>query len=206
MSARNVIVFVVDQTLMMVSRSHGVVFAASAKPPHRSTTISPSDTTATLAPTSRSLSKLAANASFTAVKRSSQVPATVVMAGDRTPPVRQTSSVVTQRTAHVNGIDLVVTEAGDGPPVILAHGFPESAYSWRHQLPTGPRRLPRHRPDQRLARQPPVASTTASIASADLIGLLDETGHDQGVCRPRLGAPSSCGSSSLDPGGGLSSA
>jgi pimeloyl-ACP methyl ester carboxylesterase len=26
-------------------------------------------------------------------------------------------------------------EAGDGPLVILVHGFPESWYSWRHQLP-----------------------------------------------------------------------
>ncbi|MDQ1423534.1 MAG: hypothetical protein QOD72_1032, partial [Acidimicrobiaceae bacterium] len=43
--------------------------------------------------------------------------------------------MATQRTAPVNGVELVVTEAGDGPPVILAHGFPESAYSWRHQLP-----------------------------------------------------------------------
>ena len=26
-------------------------------------------------------------------------------------------------------------EAGDGPLVLLVHGFPESWYSWRHQLP-----------------------------------------------------------------------
>lgn len=34
-----------------------------------------------------------------------------------------------------NGIRLAVHEQGDGPPVILLHGFPELAYSWRHQLP-----------------------------------------------------------------------
>ncbi|TMA49350.1 MAG: alpha/beta hydrolase, partial [Deltaproteobacteria bacterium] len=28
-----------------------------------------------------------------------------------------------------------VTEQGEGPPVVLCHGFPELAYSWRHQLP-----------------------------------------------------------------------
>jgi pimeloyl-ACP methyl ester carboxylesterase len=39
------------------------------------------------------------------------------------------------RTVHVNGIDLRILEAGDGPLVILCHGFPELAYSWRHQLP-----------------------------------------------------------------------
>ena len=32
-------------------------------------------------------------------------------------------------------IRLAVHELGDGPPLILVHGFPELAYSWRHQLP-----------------------------------------------------------------------
>jgi len=32
-------------------------------------------------------------------------------------------------------ISLVVHEAGDGFPVVLSHGFPELAFSWRHQLP-----------------------------------------------------------------------
>ena len=34
-----------------------------------------------------------------------------------------------------NGIRLAVHERGGGPAVILLHGFPELAYSWRHQLP-----------------------------------------------------------------------
>src|SRR5881628_2667036 len=36
-----------------------------------------------------------------------------------------------------NGIDMAVYEMGpkDGLPVLLLHGFPELAYSWRHQLP-----------------------------------------------------------------------
>ena len=34
-----------------------------------------------------------------------------------------------------NGIRLAVYERGDGFPVVLCHGFPELAYSWRHQLP-----------------------------------------------------------------------
>lgn len=34
-----------------------------------------------------------------------------------------------------HGIDLAVTDVGTGPPVILVHGFPELAFSWRHQMP-----------------------------------------------------------------------
>ncbi|NGO07748.1 alpha/beta hydrolase [Streptomyces sp. HC44] len=38
------------------------------------------------------------------------------------------------RTLHANGIDIHIAEAGDGPLVVLLHGFPELWYSWRHQL------------------------------------------------------------------------
>lgn len=37
--------------------------------------------------------------------------------------------------ADVNGIRLHYMEAGEGPLVVLLHGFPEFWYSWRHQLP-----------------------------------------------------------------------
>jgi len=38
------------------------------------------------------------------------------------------------RSIAANGITLDVLEAGGGFPVILCHGFPELAYSWRHQV------------------------------------------------------------------------
>ncbi|WP_047309051.1 alpha/beta fold hydrolase [Rhodopseudomonas palustris] len=38
------------------------------------------------------------------------------------------------RTIAVNGIDLFVREQGEGPLVILCHGWPELSYSWRHQI------------------------------------------------------------------------
>ena len=42
---------------------------------------------------------------------------------------------VTFRYINVNGIRMRIAEAGDnGPLVLLAHGWPESWYSWRHQL------------------------------------------------------------------------
>jgi pimeloyl-ACP methyl ester carboxylesterase len=34
----------------------------------------------------------------------------------------------------VNGITVHYVEQGEGPLVVFCHGFPESWYSWRHQL------------------------------------------------------------------------
>ncbi|GIZ50170.1 alpha/beta fold hydrolase [Noviherbaspirillum aridicola] len=34
-----------------------------------------------------------------------------------------------------DGLDLQVTVMGEGPPVILLHGFPENSHCWRHQMP-----------------------------------------------------------------------
>lgn len=39
------------------------------------------------------------------------------------------------KTADVAGLELHYVEAGDGPPVVLLHGFPEFWFSWRHQIP-----------------------------------------------------------------------
>ena len=43
-------------------------------------------------------------------------------------------SEVRHRTIETNGIAMHVAEQGEGPLVVLCHGFPESWYSWRHQL------------------------------------------------------------------------
>ena len=40
----------------------------------------------------------------------------------------------TERIVKANGISLNVVEQGQGPLVLLCHGFPESWHSWRHQL------------------------------------------------------------------------
>jgi pimeloyl-ACP methyl ester carboxylesterase len=42
---------------------------------------------------------------------------------------------MSERTVAVNGIELNVVDEGEGPLVVLCHGFPELAYSWRHQIP-----------------------------------------------------------------------
>ena len=33
-----------------------------------------------------------------------------------------------------NGIDIHYVTKGQGPAVVMCHGFPESWYSWRHQI------------------------------------------------------------------------
>src|SRR2546422_4146743 len=46
-----------------------------------------------------------------------------------------TMTQVQQRIVETNGIRMHIAEQGAGPLVVLCHGFPESWYSWRHQLP-----------------------------------------------------------------------
>ena len=43
-------------------------------------------------------------------------------------------SEITHRTIETNGIRMHIAEQGEGPLVLLCHGFPESWYSWRNQL------------------------------------------------------------------------
>jgi len=44
-------------------------------------------------------------------------------------------ATVNHRVINTNGINMHIAEQGQGPLVILCHGFPELWYSWRHQLP-----------------------------------------------------------------------
>ncbi|MGH9276001.1 MAG: alpha/beta fold hydrolase [Acidimicrobiales bacterium] len=91
-----------------------------------------------------------------------------------------------ERQVATNGIKLHVVEAGEGFPVVLAHGFPELSYSWRHQLPAladaGYKVIA---PDQRGYGQSdkPDAIPDYDIhhLTDDLLGLLDEAGHDRAV-------------------------
>jgi epoxide hydrolase 4 len=48
--------------------------------------------------------------------------------------MRLTDLQVTHKSAHVNGVRLEYVEKGEGPLVVLLHGFPESWWSWRYQI------------------------------------------------------------------------
>jgi pimeloyl-ACP methyl ester carboxylesterase len=91
-------------------------------------------------------------------------------------------------TVKTNGIDMAVYEMGpkDGFPVILCHGFPELAYSWRHQLPAlaaaGYRAIA---PDQRgyggTSRPANIEDYDMAHLTGDMAGLLDALGLEKAV-------------------------
>ena len=88
----------------------------------------------------------------------------------------------------VNGIELDVVEAGDpaGPAIVLAHGFPESSHSWRHQIePLVAAGYHVLAPDQRgygrSSAPKDVSAYGIEHLCGDLLGLLDATGHDDAV-------------------------
>jgi pimeloyl-ACP methyl ester carboxylesterase len=87
------------------------------------------------------------------------------------------------RRIATNGIELEVVEAGriGDPLVVLAHGFPESSLSWRHQMePLAEAGFHVLAPDQRgyASSTAPrdVAAYRVDHLAADLLGLLDDVG------------------------------
>lgn len=42
---------------------------------------------------------------------------------------------IKHHSVDANGVRIHVAECGSGPAVLMVHGFPESWYSWRYQLP-----------------------------------------------------------------------
>ncbi len=93
---------------------------------------------------------------------------------------------IRERTVATNGVELHVLEAGEGFPVVLAHGFPELAYSWRHQIPAlaaaGYRVIaPDQRGYGRSSRPEAIEDYDIVHLTGDLLGLLDELGEERAV-------------------------
>jgi epoxide hydrolase A/B len=91
-----------------------------------------------------------------------------------------------ERVVETNGVELFVVDEGDGPPVILSHGFPELSYSWRHQIPAlaaaGYRVLaPDQRGYGRSSRPGAIEDYDIVHLTDDLVGLLDDIGVEQAV-------------------------
>jgi pimeloyl-ACP methyl ester carboxylesterase len=88
--------------------------------------------------------------------------------------------------AHTNGIKMHYVEAGSGPLVVLCHGWPESWYSWRHQLPAlaeaGYRVVA---PDQRgygqTDKPEPIEAYNILNLVSDIVGLVNSLGEERAV-------------------------
>jgi len=92
---------------------------------------------------------------------------------------------VAHRTVGTNGIRMHLAEAGKGPLVLLCHGFPESWYSWRHQLPAlAEARFRAVAPDMRGHGQTDhpdaIDQYTLFHILGDMVGLLDALGAERG--------------------------
>jgi pimeloyl-ACP methyl ester carboxylesterase len=87
---------------------------------------------------------------------------------------------------QTNGISMRIAEAGSGPLVLLVHGWPESWYSWRHQVTglaaAGYRVIA---PDMRgygdTDSPVPAEEYRVDKLAADLVGLLDAVGEQTAV-------------------------
>ncbi|WP_239100276.1 alpha/beta fold hydrolase [Phycicoccus sp. CSK15P-2] len=89
-------------------------------------------------------------------------------------------------TIPVNGVELEVFESGQqnrGNPIVLCHGFPEHAYSWRHQMPALVAAgfhviAPNQRGYGGSSCPPEVTDYDIEHLSGDLVALLDHYGYD----------------------------
>ncbi|HZC39666.1 MAG TPA: alpha/beta hydrolase [Streptosporangiaceae bacterium] len=86
-------------------------------------------------------------------------------------------------TFEINGVALYVEEHGSGTPVLLLHGWPDSARLWRHQIPFlaghGFRVMaPDLRGFGRSGKPADVAEYRLRSSVADVAGILDALGVD----------------------------
>ncbi|MEM5343083.1 alpha/beta fold hydrolase [Paraburkholderia azotifigens] len=98
---------------------------------------------------------------------------------------------LTHHTVTANGIRQHYVEAGEGAPVVLLHGFPETHHAWRHQIPVLAERYRVIAPDLRGYgdTDKPASGYDKRTMANDLRALLRElsiervalVGHDRGA-------------------------
>ena len=95
-------------------------------------------------------------------------------------------SDLSHRSIETNGINMHFVEQGEGPLVIMCHGWPESWYSWRHQL-SALAEAGYHAvaPDQRGYGQTdkPEAIEAYNILqlTGDIVGLVSALGEEKAI-------------------------
>ena len=96
------------------------------------------------------------------------------------------AGAIRHRTIETNGIHMHLAEQGEGPLVVLCHGFPESWYSWRHQLPALAAAgfhtvAPDMRGYGRTDRPEAIDQYTLFHQVGDIVGLLDALGEEKAI-------------------------
>jgi pimeloyl-ACP methyl ester carboxylesterase len=94
--------------------------------------------------------------------------------------------MITHRNVEANGINVHLAEAGEGPLVVLLHGFPELWYSYRHQLPALAEAgyhavAPDMRGYGRTDSPADISQYTMPRLAGDVIGLVNELGGERFV-------------------------
>lgn len=93
-------------------------------------------------------------------------------------------TTVESRLIATNGVQLRADVAGDGPLVLLVHGFPGTAWSWRHQLPAlASAGWQGVAVDTRGygGSDRPASGYTSEVVEQDLLGVIDALGAEQAV-------------------------
>ena len=95
-------------------------------------------------------------------------------------------STITHRQVEANGLSVHIAEMGEGPLVLFCHGFPESWYSWRHQLPAvagaGYHAVAMDMRGYGSTTQPKdIAAYTINHLVGDVVGVVAALGEDQAV-------------------------
>jgi pimeloyl-ACP methyl ester carboxylesterase len=91
------------------------------------------------------------------------------------------SGTFTSRYVDTPSLRQHVVTGGDGPPLLLVHGWPQTWYAWRLVMPGLARDFQVVAPDQRgcgLSGKPPGGYDTGTLAS-DLVALMDALGHQR---------------------------
>ncbi|MES2194588.1 MAG: alpha/beta hydrolase [Pseudomonadota bacterium] len=108
------------------------------------------------------------------------------VAASAMPALARAATMPPVRMVKTNGIKLAVYEAGQGPAVVLLHGFPGLALTWRHQIPAlaaaGYRVIvPDLRGYGRSDAPDAVEDYDIAHLTGDLVGLLDALAVEKAV-------------------------
>ncbi|MFD4559653.1 alpha/beta fold hydrolase [Streptomyces sp. NPDC058469] len=89
--------------------------------------------------------------------------------------------VFTSRLVEVNGLRLHAVTGGDGPPLLLIGGWPQTWYAWREVMPALAREHTVVAVDSRGAglSDKPDDGYDAGTLAADLVALMTALGHDR---------------------------